>query len=324
MAMSRVAATIPFDEIVAGASVRFCVIDGVQYLSIRDLIKCVCGMTGKRACQVWDRIAQNTKDEVSSFCGIFQFPGQRQSSQPVITFVGALKLIMFLPGEAAKQHRSVMADILRRYFAGDMSLFDELANNARSDSPMAQMARESLAGEGGTGQIKDGPRKRKREEVELFKMEAEAKLKEAEAKCAVWSGLRGMVDSLTAIYANKDMDDDTKERLKEQMLESFATKKGPDTPVKAVIEYEPTPDSHESLFEVVTVLSICREMGLVLDEKELLRVDTELHKDFMRKYGKEAKERRMRLNGRDVYVHTYFAQDRQMIKEAIREWQDLY
>ena len=36
------AATIPLDEIVPGATVRVVVMDGVQYLSIRDLIMCVC------------------------------------------------------------------------------------------------------------------------------------------------------------------------------------------------------------------------------------------------------------------------------------------
>jgi hypothetical protein len=38
MAVARLPAVIPFDEIVPGATVRFCVIDGVQYLSIRNLI----------------------------------------------------------------------------------------------------------------------------------------------------------------------------------------------------------------------------------------------------------------------------------------------
>lgn len=313
MAMARVAATIPFDEIVAGASVRFCVIDGVQYLSIRDLIKCVCGKSGKRASEAWDRIAQSTKDEVSAFCGIYQFPGQRQSSQPVITFVGALRLIMFLPGEAAKQHRSVMVDILRRYFAGDMSLFDELANNARSDSPMAQLARESLAGEGGTGQIKDGPRKRKREEVELFKMEAEA-------KCAVWDRQLAIVNSLTALYANKDMDDDTKDMLKQKMLDSFVPSKDGAGKQEAK-RVKPDEDDWQ---DTTTVIQVSCEMGVILDDKAVARIDRVVHQDFVREYGRMAEERRMRLNGRDVYVHTYFARDRRMIEEAIREWQDLY
>lgn len=35
-------ATIPLDELAPGATIRFTVIDGVQYLSIRDFIMHVC------------------------------------------------------------------------------------------------------------------------------------------------------------------------------------------------------------------------------------------------------------------------------------------
>ena len=37
-----------------------------------------------------------------------------------------------------------MVNVIHRYFAGDKSLLDEIEANARSDHPMAQMARESL------------------------------------------------------------------------------------------------------------------------------------------------------------------------------------
>ena len=36
----------------------------------------------------------------------FQFPGQGQREQPVITLEGALKLITWLPGNMAKDYRS--------------------------------------------------------------------------------------------------------------------------------------------------------------------------------------------------------------------------
>ena len=51
---------------------------------------------------------------------------------------------MFLPGENAKRHRSSMAKILERYFAGDKSLLAKIEANAVSMHPVAQMARESL------------------------------------------------------------------------------------------------------------------------------------------------------------------------------------
>jgi glutaminase len=178
MSVARLSAVIPFDEIVPGATVRFCVKDGAQYLSIRDMIMCVCDKNQNDAGEVWRKLSDDKKSEVQDFVKNFQFPGRGQSEQPVITFAGALKLVMFLPGEAAKKHRSAMADILRRYYAGDASLMEEVITNNKSDSPVNEMARASLLADGGEdgGRIEDDAesRKRKREAVELFKMEVDA------------------------------------------------------------------------------------------------------------------------------------------------------
>ena len=127
---------------------------------------------------MWERLSTDKKQEVSAFCGSFKFLGPGQSEQPVITFHGALKLIMFLPGETAKQHRSAMVNILSRYFAGDPTLLDEIDHNAKSDSVVAQMARASLAPE--SASVEDNPLKRKREELEIRKIETEVRCLEIE------------------------------------------------------------------------------------------------------------------------------------------------
>ena len=60
----------------------------------------------------------------------FQFHGRGQSKQPVITLQGALKLIMWLPGNMAKEVRSKVCDILTRFLSGDASLHAEVDRNA--------------------------------------------------------------------------------------------------------------------------------------------------------------------------------------------------
>ena len=89
---------IPFDEIVTGGTVRYTYIDGIQYLSIRDLIMHMRGKDNHRAAQTWRELPEHQKDEVKKYLGSFQFPGKGQSEQPVITFPGAIRLSMFLPG----------------------------------------------------------------------------------------------------------------------------------------------------------------------------------------------------------------------------------
>ena len=220
MAVSKVPATLPFDEIVPGATVRFCVIDGVQYLSIRDMIMHLCNKNGNEANEIWRRMSPERLSEVKAFCFNFQFHGQGQSEQPVITFVGALKLIMFLPGEAAKKHRTAMADILRRYFAGDATLLDEIERNQVSDSPIAQMARASLAAEGSACAIEDS-HKRKREELELAKLEAEIEVMTNTSRIQI-------MDKYHSYCLDTVLDEHAKVMFKEALLNSLtATQAAP-------------------------------------------------------------------------------------------------
>ena len=141
--------TIPCDEIASGAAIRYTTINEMQYLSVRDYIMHLCEKSNKDASEVWLKMKPEAKKEVSEFIRNFQFPGKGQTLQPVITFSGAIKLAMFLPGEKAKQNRSKMVSILQRYYAGDETLHAEIEANAASDMPIPRMSRASLeAGDG--------------------------------------------------------------------------------------------------------------------------------------------------------------------------------
>ena len=122
---------------------RVAELDGFQYLSIRDIVMCVCDKDSNHAAQIWRRLPEERKTEVGPYCVSHKFPGPGQSEQPVITFSGALKLVMFLPGENAKKYRSIMARILQRYYAGDESLIDEVEANTTSASVASKLARNA-------------------------------------------------------------------------------------------------------------------------------------------------------------------------------------
>ena len=138
---------ISFDEIVPGATVRVAVIDGVQYLSIRDVIMCVCGKDGNQANEVWRRMSETRKSELFPFLSYYQFPGQGQSEQPVITLPDSIKMVMVLPGDRPKLCRMIFANIISRYLDGDVTMCDEIKHNRsigkkRSYSKFAQQMEE--------------------------------------------------------------------------------------------------------------------------------------------------------------------------------------
>ena len=92
----------------------------------------------------------------------------------LVSFEHALELVMVLPGQTAKETRVQFANIIRRYMAGDATLHAEIQANGSSSSPIAQMARESL----GSQEVVDEQLvrlKRRREELELLKLEEEIK-----------------------------------------------------------------------------------------------------------------------------------------------------
>ena len=203
---SEAGSSIPFDDIVPGATVRLAVINGTQYLSVRDIIMHVCGKNVNDSADVWRNITDERKKELKQYLLIFKFPGRGQQDQPVITFPGALKLIMFLPGKNAQDLRSKMVTILTRYFAGDPSLLKEIEANATSESPINRCAREALEGQ----HIED-TRKRKREELENLKADAEL-------CCSIIEKYTFIMNTYTALCQNPDIDDHAKTVFKEMLL----------------------------------------------------------------------------------------------------------
>jgi len=146
--------TISFDEVVTGASARTVVLDGTIHAYTREVIQYLTGNTPKRSCEIWRALPEDQVEELASFVKEYKFSGNGERVVPVISFPGILKLVMFLRGPKAFEHRLAIVKIMQRYHAGDASLIPEIQANAISDAPIAQMARESLAVEDGVQQSK--------------------------------------------------------------------------------------------------------------------------------------------------------------------------
>jgi hypothetical protein len=320
MSVARLPAVIPFDEIVPGATVRFCVKDGAQYLSIRDMIMCVCGKDPHDAAQIWRRMSPERLSEIGTLCSNFHFPGQGQSEQPVITFGGALKLIMFLPGEAAKTYRGIMSDILRRYYAGDASLMDEVITNNKSDSPVNEMARASLLADGGEdgGRIEDDAesRKRKREAVELFKMEVDAQL-------ALWNGKMAMIDKYKALATDKGLDADTRGVFKKALRETAGAgqavavcNEADERHDERHAERHDEPDADVDTTDI-NVVDMAEELGVELNKARLRRVDGVMLNHYLKKYKRCPERATVYRHGEDVELNLYYETDRGVMERAL-------
>ena len=271
-------------------------IDGTQYLSTRDIIMCVCDKDCNHAADLWRTFSPEKKSELTPFLSVFKFPGRGQSEQPVITFPGAIKLLMFLPGEKAKMHRSTMVTILTRYFAGDPSLLREVEANAVSESPVAQMARASLASETG---VQDSL-KRKREELELLKLETDIRCQERESQIA-------LAQHYETLCTSSQMDERAKLIFKDSILNSIMP------PGQARLTNGDGGNNPLSLSQIAT------KLGLKCTPEGLRSVGKIASRMYQERHGRAPTKHPQLVDGRMTDVNTYFARDEDLIRDAFDE-----
>ena len=83
------------------------------------------------------RRLENQTPEVLTFCESFKFPGRGQHDTPICTLACAVKLLQVTPGEAGREARSQSAELLCRYYGGDLSLVGEVFGNAVEQERLA-------------------------------------------------------------------------------------------------------------------------------------------------------------------------------------------
>ena len=287
------ALVIPFDEIVAGSTVRVAVIKGVQYLSVKDITMHVCDTDENQATEKWRRMSQEQKTELQAYCLNFKFPDSHQKER-VITFPGALKMSMFLPGEKAKMHRSSMVTILTRYFAGDPSLLREIEANAVSESPVAQMARASLASE---SEIQDSLKRKREAELEATVLHTK-KLSNVS------------LFATTMALINPNWRDDARLRLQtEDWLKNVAFNSGS---TQAAITNGP-------VRQPISVSQVAQELGYRLSRADLIKAGVSTAAKYRFKYDSDPPTHAQWVDGAQRMVKSYTEEDRDLILAALEE-----
>ena len=257
----------------------------------------VCDKDGNQAGAVWRNMTESKKKELQQFLLNFTFPGRGQSEQPVITFPGAITLLMFLPGEKAKMHRSTMVTILTRYFAGDPSLLREVEANAVSESPVAQMARASLASETG---VQDSL-KRKREELELLKLETDIRCQERESQIA-------LAQHYETLCTSSQMDERAKLIFKDSILNSIMP------PGQARLT-----NGADGGNNPLSLSQIATKLGLKCTPEGLRSVGKIASRMYQERHGRAPTKHPQLVDGRVTDVNTYFARDEDLIRDAFDE-----
>jgi hypothetical protein len=306
----EVQALVSVDEIVPGSSVRMCVLDDLQHLSIRDTIMYFGGKTPKTANKTWENLSDSRKQEVANNVRHFKFPGQGQTEQPVITFKGALKLIMWIGGEKAKDMRAAMVSILSRYDAGDGSLMDEIEANAQSSAPIPQMARASLAAEAPVQDEFALGHKRKLQELDISRQELAIARAKEELEILKRDSMREHVVKCTESYRALCGEDEVMDEracliLKDNFL-NMVMVQGPGQGLIA------NGQDHRP----ISISLVANEKKIRIPTEGLQLIGKELKKRYVLKHGKPPGKHDELCNGKMIQVNSYCNKDRPLFDEV--------
>jgi len=201
-------------------------------------------------------------------------------------------ILIFFTGAAAANNRSAMVGIIHRYFAGDKSILKEIEANAKSNHPIAQMARDSLPAR---DDLDEKKRRRAMEDADL-------------------QGKRiANISAFTTLMTTLDPDwtNDTRLVLQTQDLLKSTVFNSKTLPAVANV-----PD-----LELITLSQYAQDNGLPHSNKHLMKVGRILADKYRDKHGREPSKHKQHVDGAVRLVNSYSEQDYDLIDESFVECQ---
>ena len=309
MSCSKPVQALSFAEIIKGRDSSVRVYDGMLYAVDLAMV-----MTGKDRNNAGRDLRELPGDKFQSTKFVErQISNHGGYKTKLVSFQHALELIMVLPGAEAKRTRVQFADILKRYMAGDKSLVTEIENNAESNSPIAQMARASMAAPAGDEATMLGF-KRRREELELFRLEEDIKGMVTENQCKEQARIVRLSVELEKVSdpGSSKLDERTRLLLKDTYMNLLILTSN--SPAQGQIANGPSPNTP------ISISSVATELGYKPNSADSQRIGIDLKKRYVKQHGKPPSKHEQICSGRNTYVNSYSLLDRPLVVEALHAY----
>ena len=216
-----------------------------------------------------------------------------------LTLRDAITLIMVLPGKMAKELRSQFAEIIENYIRDNMA-----------------------SGEGSSEQVGF---KRKREQLELLKMEQEIKTaivndraKEADIRAKEQTRV---LDAIAEIERLRDpvrcnLDERTRLMLQDSFQNSILT--GNIALITDSADVKTSSPAHPN--KPISIASVAKELGYKPTTTDAKRIGLDLRKRYIDKHGNPPTKHDQLCDGRVTQVNSYTEQDRSLVEEALHAY----
>jgi hypothetical protein len=206
----------------------------------------------------------------------------------LVSFKHAIDLVMVLPGKVAKEVRTQFSNIIQRYMAGDESLKDEIDANARSTSPVAQMARASVQSDG------EEERDRKRRRL----------TEDAQYRSLALGNINTAMDIMSKLNPAWRNDGRLLVQLEDQVKNIVA----PPSSTLAITNGEHAP---------ITISEVARELGRTLNHGQLIQAGKLVAKAYRQRHNAEPPEHAQYVDGATRMIKSYTEADRDLVEDAI-------
>ena len=203
-----------------------------------------------------------------------------------VTLKDAITLIMVLPGKMAKEMRSQFAEIIEDYIRKNFEPEIDTAG--------------SLVG-----------LKRRREELELLKMEEEIKAMAQNRVKALETDLQRVSDP-----AASGLDERTRLLFKDTYTNMLLNFQAPlqSTGKGGMIANGPSPNTP------ISISGVAAALGYKPTSDDSKRIGVDLRKRYLEQYGKPPPKHDQLCDGRVTAVNSYTEQDRSLVEAALRAY----
>ena len=292
-------ATISFSDIVKDREATVRITDDKMIYAV-DLVMVVTGKDRNQA----GYVIRNIPDEIFQSMKIIdrQLSTRGGHKTKLISFQNAIELIMVLPGKIAKETRTKFADIIHRYMAGDASLAEEIEHNSANDSPIHQLARETLPLE------MDPVTKKRRIDLETRQMEAELVSVENTNRRTRFKIECEIIDKYASLCSNNITIDERARAIFKESLLNMVMVQASAAPIPAL----------PAIPKPISISTVASELGYKPTAAELIKIGVEVKNLFVARHNRIPPKHEQLLDGRVTQVNSYTEADRDILEDVLR------
>ena len=298
--------------------------EGMQVFSVYDFINLVCQRNGTYAHNAWARLKDrdpNLKEGDGFKMEILRYHADSVSSTvisrnrvtPVMTLRQLQRLLLSLDNKVASDFRMIVEGIFTRYIAGDVSMIEEIRENAASTAPIHQAYRQALAQE----PVVDAAgtkRQMEREDV-LFELEIqERKLALEERKSCMGVDLQEknlqVVQTFSGLMTSLNPDWKSDARLRLQIEDSMKTAMFGGQQA-LITNGEPTATRS------ISVSQVAQELGVRLNHSDSIAIGRAVAAQYREQHGEPPSKHRQWVDGAEREVNSYTERDRRMLERVV-------